>query len=294
MRLSEKNGVKKDPARYHYLEMPDEQFPLDVFTRTKPDKGQIFGEHWHEHLQFFLFTKGRALIRCGGKEMIVGKGDILAINANEMHYGENLGGTLTFYLVRIDFNLLLSHQPDLCQTKYILPLAHNRILFESRITGDPAFAACIKNIIREHHDRKPGFELALKALVYDAIVLLLRGHLKSIETEKECERRMKLMNRFNDLITYLETHYREKTDLDRMAEIANLSKHHFCRLFKQLTGHSPGDYLNRIRISKAAELLRENAMSVTEAARETGFDDVSYFSRCFRKYQKVSPSRIRD
>lgn len=293
MKRTGKNSGEKDPARYHYLEMPDDHFPLDVFKRIRPDKGQVFGEHWHEHLQFFLFSKGHARIRCSGKDMIVGKGDILTINANEMHYGENLGGTLEFYLIRIDFNLLLSHQPDLCQTKYIQPLAHNRILFKNRIIGDPLFAACIKKIIKEHHDQRPGFELALKALIYEAIVFLLRGHLKSIETEEECGRRLKLMDRFNDLIIYLETHYQEKTDLDRMAEIANLSKHHFCRLFKQLTGHAPGDYLNRIRIRKAAELLRENAMSVTEAAKETGFDDVNYFSRCFKKYEKASPSQLK-
>jgi len=138
-----------------------------------------------------------------------------------------------------------------------------------------------------------GFELALKAKIYEAIALLLRGHIKSLETEEECERRMQIMNRFHDLLNYLEAHYPEKTDLDKMAGIANLSKHHFCRLFKQLTGRSPGDYLNRIRINKSAEMLRKGGMSVTEVALASGFDDINYFSRCFKKYEMVSPLKFK-
>jgi len=81
MKRSEENGEARDPSLYHYLEMPDGHFPLDVFNRIKINKGQVFGEHWHEHLQFFFFTKGHALIRCSGKDMTVHRGDILVINS---------------------------------------------------------------------------------------------------------------------------------------------------------------------------------------------------------------------
>jgi len=75
--------------------------------------------------------------------------------------------------------------------------------------------------------------------------------------------------------------------------MSNISKYHFCRLFKQLTGKSAGDYICQLRINNALTLLRESDLNITEIAMASGFNDTNYFCRVFKKCQKSSPSKIR-
>jgi YesN/AraC family two-component response regulator len=64
-------------------------------------------------------------------------------------------------------------------------------------------------------------------------------------------------------------------------------------MFKQSTGRTFVDYLNRLRIEKAVSLLNQGVCNVTEAVMSVGFDDVNYFSRVFKKYMKRSPESYR-
>lgn len=75
--------------------------------------------------------------------------------------------------------------------------------------------------------------------------------------------------------------------------MANMSTYHFVRSFKQITGRSPIDYINKLRIDKAFSLLKEGKFNVTETALDCGFNDVNYFSRLFKKYNKMSPSEAK-
>jgi transcriptional regulator GlxA family with amidase domain len=65
------------------------------------------------------------------------------------------------------------------------------------------------------------------------------------------------------------------------------------QLFKQNTGLTPNDYLQRLRIAKARELLTTTSQSVTEIAFAAGFASSQYFSRVFRKYTGQMPSEYR-
>ena len=273
--------------------MPDRDFPVDVFRRKFSGQCVIFGEHWHEHLQFFLFSKGNALIRSGGKEYNLGEGDTFIINCNELHYGENTGKFLDYHIVRIDTAFLLSSQPDLCQIKYLIPLINNRITFKNKVTGDRVILDALRTIIAEFNAKKTGYELEIKAKTYEILVRLLRAHVVSIATEAATGKRVRDLSRLRPVFEYMNERYTEKLDLDRLAEFTLLSKHHFCRLFKEVTGYAPGDYLNRIRIAKAADILRGRGLSITETALAVGFDDPNYFRRLFRKYEKRTPSSLK-
>lgn len=285
--------MERNKELYHYTAMPDRDFPVDVFRRKFRGQCVIFGEHWHEHLQFFLFSKGNALIRSGGKEYELREGDAFIINCNELHYGESTGKFLDYHIVRIDTAFLLSSQPDLCQIKYLIPLINNRITFKNKVTGDRVILDALRTIIAEFNAKKSGYELEIKAKTYEILVRLLRAHVVSIATESATGKRVRDLTRLRPVFEYMNERYTEKLDLDRLAELTLLSKHHFCRLFKEVTGYAPGDYLNRTRIAKAADLLRGKGLSITETALAVGFDDPNYFRRLFRKYEKRTPSSLK-
>ena len=68
---------------------------------------------------------------------------------------------------------------------------------------------------------------------------------------------------------------------------------YFCRYFSSFTNRTPISYLNSYRIDQAALLLDDERISVTEAGLACGFDDTSYFIKCFRKYRGITPGQYR-
>ena len=70
-----------------------------------------------------------------------------------------------------------------------------------------------------------------------------------------------------------------------------MSRMTFYRKIQSATGQKPTEFIRTIRLRRAAELLREGRLSITEITYDTGFSSVSYFSRCFRAMYGVSPTQ---
>ncbi len=83
-----------------------------------------------------------------------------------------------------------------------------------------------------------------------------------------------------------------KLTVEFLAHEIGLSRVQLFRKLKSLTGLSPADYIKDFRMKRAAHLLREKNVKVAEVAYEVGFQDVQYFSKCFKKAYKVSPKEF--
>lgn len=92
---------------------------------------------------------------------------------------------------------------------------------------------------------------------------------------------------------YLTTHCNETLSLVEVASKFGLSSRTFNRRFKQITGNSPLQHLQRCRLENAQELLRNSNLSVAEVAEHVGYQDVSYFASLFRKHFAMPPMRYR-
>lgn len=101
-------------------------------------------------------------------------------------------------------------------------------------------------------------------------------------------------SRINRVMDYIDIHLDQPLELKSIAEIANFSPFHFHRIFTFLIGETPIDYIQRLRIEKAACRLRENMdISISEIADSCGFCTVSLFSRIFKKFFGLTPSQFR-
>lgn len=94
-------------------------------------------------------------------------------------------------------------------------------------------------------------------------------------------------------IRMIEGHYESKLTLRRLAREAGLSPYHFLRIFEQLTGTTPHQYLRRARLHQAAIRLSTERAKVLDIALNCGFGDVSNFDRAFRSEFGLSPRRFR-
>ncbi|WP_239616912.1 response regulator transcription factor [Cohnella mopanensis] len=95
------------------------------------------------------------------------------------------------------------------------------------------------------------------------------------------------------LKAYLKTHYTESFTLKQAAEMTNISEGYLSYLFKKETGSGLIEYMNGLRVEKAAELLRETHLPSYAIAEKVGYDNINYFGRIFKKVKGMSPKRYR-
>lgn len=95
-------------------------------------------------------------------------------------------------------------------------------------------------------------------------------------------------------IQYLEQHFTEDISILELSRMCHVSETSFRRLFHQYAGISPLEYRNKLKITRAIDLLRTGMFTVNQVAEELGFSDASYFSRAFRKATGVTPKDYKD
>ena len=92
-----------------------------------------------------------------------------------------------------------------------------------------------------------------------------------------------------EIVDYIKDNYKEKVSLSDLCDKYNLSYAHLNSVFKEGTGYTFKDYLNRYRIIQSLELLKENKFKLYEIAEEVGFQDYKYFIQVFKKYIGCAP-----
>jgi AraC-type DNA-binding domain-containing proteins len=254
----------------------------------------VIPPHWHEQLLLMYIEKGTLELMCVEQKIIANQGEIIIVNPYEIHSIENPNSIVEYYLLKLDISLLLGNQPDLRQIMCRDQLLKNRILFKNKITNDNFLLDSMKIIINEFLEKKQGYTLVIRGLSYQILTSLLRKHAKAIPDQEEYDMQYRRLRQIKPVITYIEEHYSEKITLDELSAIIHLSTIHFSRVFKTVTGFSPMEFLNRVRIQKAVQLLLKTDKSIVEIAMETGFNDGNYFSRLFKKCRKETPSEFRN
>lgn len=92
---------------------------------------------------------------------------------------------------------------------------------------------------------------------------------------------------------YIDDHWKEDFDIDKLAEIVHVSRYHYTRLFKQHTGMTPYNYYQDVKISKLKEKLCDNNLSITQAFDECGVDYNGNLAKKFKQKLGMTPSQYR-
>ena len=150
------------------------------------------------------------------------------------------------------------------------------------------YAYLFKEMINELQTCRTGYEELLTMYLRQILILVQRIRLERrpsvnthIQEEMEYARR------------YFNEHYNEQINIEEYAESRNMSVSWFQRNFKQIVNCSPMQYLLTIRMNNAASLLESTDYSMAEISAIVGYDNPLYFSRLFKKQNRVSPSEYR-
>lgn len=152
----------------------------------------------------------------------------------------------------------------------------------------PAVIELFLTLHRVWQEKAPGYALRALSLLYSILEQLY--HLTDDSRDQQ-----RLYRRLRPALELVYERLADPTlTVDALAQSVGLGETRFRTLFLGLTGMTPLQYLNRLRIDYAADLLCEGVLRVEEVAWRCGFSDSKYFSTVFRKYKGDAPSRYRE
>lgn len=253
-----------------YEKIPTNDFPIRIIMFE--DKKMKVEPHWHEHTELLYFFEGCGTFAYSGKTTDVKSGDLIVINRNEIHCSTE--GICTYGCI-------------------LLPPSFfddNHVIFEN-VVHDTETQKLAEKIFEEYNLKNTAYKSAVRAYTYMLVTYLTRNYACEVLDDKAYRLRNEKLNRINKAIEYINENYAEDISTEFLSETVHISIWHFCRLFKEVTGKTPKEYINDIRIKKACGLLKNTDMTITEIAGCCGFNDMNYFSRCFKQYIGVAPTK---
>ena len=150
-------------------------------------------------------------------------------------------------------------------------------------------AQTVDKIFDSMECERRGYELVTVGLMWQLLGEFASSSTQNVSGTKSTDQ----ISRLKNVLSFIHKNIDRHISLDELAETAGMSPKYFCRVFKDLTGKRPIEYLNYYRIESACEMLTLTDESVTEIAMNCGFDDMSYFSKTFARYKGLSPNKFR-
>lgn len=248
--------------------------------------------HWHSYFEITCVQSGTGHYFVNGKEYTMDEGDIIIFNNVEPH-GWKLKGDDMHLLVMVFSPEFVAEKLSVFDSEYLKPFVERGSNFRNRIGREEAVSHEIRKGIREIYteweEKKEGYPLMIKANILRILTILIRAYQDDSKSGEMLKEKKNAMKRLEQAFVYIDDHYSEKLTLDEVAAAAFMSSTYFSSYFRKVTNISFSEYVTRLRISHARELLRDREKSVTEIALECGFHNISNFYRMYKKYVGKAP-----
>jgi AraC-like DNA-binding protein len=268
-------------------------FPISIERR---DPQEPFGLHAHEFAEIVIITAGRGEHVTGKESYGLNAGDAFVIGGSRQHDYHSMERlclvNILFQPEKLGLRTYdLRTLPGYHALFTLEPAWRRRHQFNGRLRLTPpelrTVMTFVDNLEAELHTRASGFKFMATAAFMQVVGYLSRCYAKAKHPDSRA------LLRIGAAISHLEANYQEPINLDRLAQIAHMSKRNFIRSFQAAMRVSPIAYLIQLRVTRGASLLRRTELSVTEVAIKAGFNDSNYFTRQFSKLLNITPSEYR-
>ncbi|WP_300380573.1 AraC family transcriptional regulator [Clostridium sp.] len=178
--------------------------------------------------------------------------------------------------------------------KNYIDVGNKNILTLSRYK-DNILKNCLE-IVEEQRNYNQTSPFMLKSLVMKLLVLLhreLNEEVPNIDCHEFSFKSREKKALVEGITNYLILNYIEDISLYTLSKNMYLSPVYISKIFKEIMGDSPINYLIQIRLSKAKDLLKDSNLSIKTIAKMVGYNDPYYFSKLYKKYYGVSPNKER-
>ncbi len=270
------------------------------FVRYQVDSGQHFYDKLHQHPEWQLtwIKEGKGQLMVGDYLGRFEQGDVYLFSANIPHvfrsdpeyFSEQANKKSLGFTIFFDFDTLGKH---IWEVEEFAPL----LSWLQQIKGCYWVKGSTNLMVQKelsHFGKKEGLDKLMGALhillqlqLSKEMMLLNKLIPQKNYTETEGKRMGQVMS-----FILAESH--RTIQLQEVADLANMSKEAFCRFFKERTGKTLTGFLSQVRIHHACQLLQETDLSVSQIAYQSGFQNLSYFNRAFKKFRGETPKEFRE
>ncbi len=272
--------METNASTAYYESVPPLTNNFSINFRPYTSRGFLL--HWHEHTELLYFRSGNGgTVWLNGQPITVAPRDLVIISGSSFH--------------SFEAPLAMEYDCVLVYPSFLSDVSFSPAWLPCHLRGDDEVAAIFSELSQEYSEGRLAQDIMMKSIVYRLFAYLARRYpaKEPPVSSAVLEYRRLAFSRLSSVMQYVAAHYKETLTTRHLAEAAYLSEGHFCRSFKEATGKTPLAYIMEYRIDRAAALLRHTELSVTEVALQTGFFEVNYFSRVFRRVKGVSPTAYR-
>jgi len=268
------------------------------YTKNTPAPEQ-YPLHFHNFLELAIITHGRGFHNYNGTIVPVQKGDVLFINNNSGHFlhtnSPPMGKINISFLPKTVykaacFSLCDNSINELnaldCFISNIVSYSHCLHFSDQSFTR--VLTSAMLLVYEYNHFISSGnprntiqFNLVLLQLIFLLNIFQLEYRSKFGFNKRD--------GKVTSLCNYLEKNFKKPVKTSSLADLLGLSEGYLCRKFKTETGQRIKEYLCNLRINYAKELLTYSSLPIWKIAAESGFDDIPYFNRTFKRYTGYAP-----
>ncbi len=235
--------------------------------------------HWHEHLEILRFTAGRANIQLNTKTHSVKAGEIVIINASELHMISVDGNECVYDVLGVNYGFCRDWGFDLDQLLY------------KNIIDDPNISSLFDKISAEHNSKAPCFKAIVSGCVLELLALITRNH--TAEKNENDPSLLKKLDLVRAMTLYISENYGSRQILADLSEELNYSQFYLSHTFKEMMNISVKGYQMQTRFIAAVKLLDSENRSVAEVAQHCGYQNASAFCAEFKKRFNMTPAQYR-
>ena len=233
-------------------------------------------------------TEGEVVMKIGSEQYKVHKNEILFVPAGQV-FSFQIGDENTGYICGFHNDFLLGKfaKAELWKEYEFL-----RVWGNPMIRPDEQTSGYIINIVQrllaEYTQNGLGNQAIIQVYLY-ALFSEIQTAYKPLSSSNLISA-VSITNRFKE---YIFSSIKTKHLVTDYASMLNISPNHLNKTVKKITGKSPAKWIDEAIIAEAKVLLCQSGMSISEVSLEVGFEDQSYFTRLFKKYEEITPSEFR-
>ena len=254
--------------------------PVRVIASSRYPNG--YDDCYHDFIEIELIIKGSGIHHLNGIPFRVTDGLMYLLLPGDHHYYSLDEGTVfELYNIKIDAAF---PSADVLQNLQAFSKP-----YAVHLEGE-AYEEIKREVMQlvAYCEKNPVPDLLGRNLA-DRIILLLTGELD----QREKGEGLKFSGPLQSVLDYISTHYRDNISSADMEKITGLSAHYFSSYFKKQTGLRFCDYVNRVRLFRAAERMENTTLYLKEISAEAGFSSQAYFTRMFTRFFGISPNQYR-
>lgn len=256
----------------------NQEFPFAIYKNHFIKKRlQYISLHWHPEIEIIYIDNGSLELMINEKKYILKKNDAMLVNPYELH-GMTMLEECIWYATVFNPRLIYGFDDSVIKSKYFKNSPfHNILLQDSAKYYLKEILVTDKNVVN--------YELKIiKNLLglYDEIYQKIDDNLL---TSSSAINNIKVKK----LIDFINENYNNKIKIDDAAHKLGICRSEICKLFRYELHTTFTEYISRLRIEHAIELLNSSEANITQISELVGFNSSSYFTEIFKRFYNISP-----